>query len=172
MNVKELSSSVFMLVVAIVFWYGATKIPVSPLEGQVGAAGFPKLLAASLGALAIIRLAQTVLSARRAGERGSPAAGAALTDEEREAKKAEWRGHGRAAAMLLLGVGYVVVLPFLGYLLSLVLLIVVVTLYSGRRPSLGLAAVAIVGAAVLYVVFVWLLQVPMPAGIWPELGLF
>lgn len=171
MNVKEFSSSVFMLVVAIVFWYGATKIPVSPLEGQVGAAGFPKLLAAGLGGLAIIRLAQTVLAARRAGERIFPAAGAALTDEEREAKKLEWLGHRRAAAMLVLGVGYVIVLPILGYFLSLTLLVVAATVYSGRRPSLGLAVVAIAGAGLLYVVFVWLLQVPMPTGIWANLGL-
>lgn len=170
MNVKELTSSAFMLVVAIVFWFGATKIPTSPLEGEVGAAGFPKLLAASLGALAIIRLVQTVLTARRAGERISPAAGAVTIDKDDQAAKANWRGHGRAAGILVLGIGYVVVLPVLGYLLSLVLLIAAVTLYSGRRPSLGLAAVAVVGAALLYVVFVWLLQVPMPVGIWAGLG--
>jgi hypothetical protein len=163
MYAKEIASSIFMLALAVAFWVGADAIPVSPLEGQVGAAGFPKLLALSLGGLALIRLAQNLLTARRAGGRSSPAAGAATAD-------AAWRQHARAAGMLGLGIGYILVLPILGYVLSIGLLIAAVALYSRRRPSLGLAVVVIVGAGLLHVMFVWLLQVPMPTGIWGELG--
>lgn len=167
MYAKEIASCVFMLALAVVFWFGADAIPVSPLEGQVGAAGFPKLLALSLGGLALIRIAQTLLTARRAGVPSSPAAGAAA---EREAPGLAWRQHGRAAGMLGIGIGYILLLPILGYVLSIGLLIAAVALYSHRRLSRGLVVIAIVGAGVLYVMFVWLLQVPMPAGIWGELG--
>ena len=170
MQAKEVGSCVFMMVVAVVFWVGADAIPTSPLEGQVGAAGFPKLLAISLGGLALIRIAQTLLTARRAGGRSSPAAGAAVVDDGRSSEYAAWRQHGRAVGMLGIGIGYILLLPILGYVLSVALLIAAVALYNRRRPSLGLAAIAIIGAGLLYVVFVRLLQIPLPAGIWSELG--
>jgi hypothetical protein len=170
MYAKEIASSIFMLALAVAFWVGADAIPVSPLEGQVGAAGFPKLLALSLGGLALIRLAQNLLTARRAGGRSSPAASTATADDASHSADAAWRQHARAAGMLGLGIGYILVLPILGYVLSIGLLIAAVALYSRRRPSLGLAVVVIVGAGLLHVMFVWLLQVPMPTGIWGELG--
>jgi hypothetical protein len=167
MYAKEIASSMFMLALAVVFWVGADAIPASPLEGQVGAAGFPKLLAVSLGGLALIRIAQNLLMARRAGGSGSPAA---VADGGPGAAEGAWRQHGRAAGMLGIGIAYILVLPILGYVLSIGLLIAAVALYSRRRPSRGLAVIAIVGAGLLYVMFVWLLQVPMPAGIWGGLG--
>lgn len=167
MQAKEVGSCVFMMVVAVVFWVGADAIPASPLEGQVGAAGFPKLLALSLGGLALIRIAQNLLTARRAGGPGSPAA---VADGGSGAAEGAWRQHGRAAGMLGIGIGYILVLPILGYVLSIAMLIAAVALYNRRRPSLGLAAIAVIGAGLLYVVFVRLLQIPLPAGIWSELG--
>ena len=166
MYAREISSSLFMLALAAAFWIGADAIRVSPLEGQVGAAGFPKLLAITLGALALVRIAQTLLMARRAGEGGSPAVGA----DGSGGLRAAWREHRRDVGMLGIGVVYVALLPVLGYPLSIALLFAGVTIYSGRRPTLGVAVVAIVGTAVLYGVFVWLLKVRMPIGIWGTLG--
>lgn len=162
MYAKDIISSVVMLVLAIAFWLGADAIPVSPLEGGVGAAGFPKLLAVSLGGLAVIRIVQTVLTARRAGETLFPAAGDMIATA--------WREHRRAAGMLAIGIAYVLLLPRLGYPLAIALLLASVVIYSGRRPTLGLAAVVIGGTAVLYATFVWLLRVRMPTGIWEKLA--
>jgi hypothetical protein len=50
-------------------------------------------------------------------------------------------------------------------------LLAVVAVYSGRRPSPGVAVVAVVGAILLYVIFVRLLNVPLPAGLWGSPGL-
>lgn len=159
MYAKDIASSLFMLGIAVAFWLGADRIPVSPLEGQVGAAGFPKLLAVSLGILSVIRLGQTALLARRNGwDASSIGAGERLL--------AAWREHRSALGMLGLGIGYVLLLPILGYALSIALLIASVAIYSGRRPGLELAAVAIGGTAALYIIFVWLLGVRMPEGIW------
>lgn len=167
MQVKEFASTMVMLALALVFWFGADAISRSPLEGQVGADGFPKLLAVSLGGLVIVRLIQLVLAERRV--RGGKSPGAAEKQPSRKVP-ASWRPHLRAAGMIALGIGYIVLLPTLGYLLSIALLVAAVALYNGRRASLGLAAVAIVGAGLLYLMFVQLLDVPLPAGVWE--GLF
>lgn len=159
MYAKDIASSLFMLGIAVAYWLGANRIPVSPLEGQVGAAGFPKLLALSLGILALIRLGQTALLARRSGRSLS-------TVGTGEKLLAIWREHRPALGMLGLGIGYVLLLPILGYALSIALLIASVAIYNGRRPTLSLAIVAIAGTAALYLIFVWLLGVDMPEGIW------
>jgi hypothetical protein len=161
MQAREYGSSAFMLALAVVVWIGAGTIPVSPLEGQVGAAGFPKLLAAALGILAIARMVQIFLRTRRAGPGTAPA----------EARAVNWGLHVRAIGILAIGIGYVLLVPYLGYLLSIGLLLAAVAIYAGRRPSIGLGVVSVVGAVVLYVVFVRLLDVAMPAGFWEHLGL-
>jgi hypothetical protein len=168
MQVKEFASTMVMLALSLVFWFGADAISRSPLEGQVGADGFPKLLAVSLGVLVIIRLVQLVLAERRV--RGGKSPGAPTESTSARTDSASWRPHLRAAGMIALGIGYIVILPTLGYLLSIALLLAAVALYNGRRASLGLAGVAIVGAGLLYVMFVRLLDVPLPAGLWE--GLF
>jgi hypothetical protein len=168
MHLKEFASTMVMLVLSLVFWFGADAISRSPLEGQVGADGFPKLLAVSLGVLVIIRLVQLVLAERRIGGGKSPGAPAGSPPPRTDWVR--WRPHLRAAGMIALGIGYIVILPTLGYLLSIALLLAAVALYNGRRASLGLAGVAIVGAGLLYVMFVRLLDVPLPPGLWE--GLF
>jgi hypothetical protein len=64
-------------------------------------------------------------------------------------------------------VGYVAVLPYAGYALSIAVLLFVVAWYRGGTLSLHTLAFAVVGAAVFYVLFVVLLNVRMPAGTWP-----
>lgn len=171
MKVREFVSSMFMLAVAIVFWIGADRISRSPLEGQISAAGFPKLLAVCLGALAVIRMVQLALTERRARDNAAPGAAAAGADSgDGDVASQNWRLHGRAAGLIALGIGYIAILPTLGYLLSIALLLAAVALYNGRRLSIGLGAVVILGAVLLYLMFVQLLGVPLPAGVWA--GLF
>lgn len=72
--------------------------------------------------------------------------------------------------MLAIGVVYLAVLSTLGFVLSTVLLLLAVAIYSGRPLSLQLLLIAAAGAAILYLLFVILLDVPLPPGFWP--GLF
>jgi putative tricarboxylic transport membrane protein len=153
---------------AITVWLGAEGLPKSPLGGQIGADGFPKLLAGSLGVLAAFLIAQSLLAARRRPARAdrdsvpsSPEVGGAAD---------RWHQHRRAAGMLAIGIVYLAVISTLGFVLSTVLLLLAVAIYSGRALSVQLLLVAIVGAAVLDLLFVILLDVPLPPGFWP--GLF
>ena len=44
-----------------------------------------------------------------------------------------------------------------------------VATYSGLKPGLATVLFGVAGAAVFYLLFVRLLQVPLPAGVWPTL---
>jgi hypothetical protein len=138
---------------------GADAIPKSRLGGTVGADGLPKMLAVVLAILSAGLIVQTLLTARVAG----PAAASA----------GEGRGHRsvhlRALGMVAIGAVYIAMVPYLGYFVSVALLLLGVALYNGKRPSRGLVLFGILGAAFFYVLFVQVLDVPLPPGIWPKL---
>ncbi len=66
--------------------------------------------------------------------------------------------------MLAIGVAYVVVVPWLGYMLSLAALIMATTYYQGGALNRQVVVVAMSGAIVFWLLFVMLLGIPQPAG--------
>jgi hypothetical protein len=58
--------------------------------------------------------------------------------------------------------------PWLGYPLAIALVIGAGSLYGGGQISLRLAIIAALGALGLWFVFVFLLHIGQPAGIWPD----
>jgi putative tricarboxylic transport membrane protein len=145
-----------LMVVAGLYWLGADQIRVSKLEGIVGAQAVPKGLAISLAVLSVLLIAQELLRPRRAaGPAGEPEAGGS-------------RAHLRAAGMLLIGMGYLAVVGALGYMPALVLLVLASALYLGQSPSARLVLVAVGLAVLYYLIFVRLLGIPLPPGVWPD----
>jgi len=144
-----------LLALAVLYWLGADQIKVSRLEGVVGAQAVPKGLAVSLAILSVLLVAQDLWRARRI----APAADAA-PDTGIDA-------HLRALGMLVIGAAYLLVVATIGYLPAMALLLLATAHYVGRPWSAGLIAVALGGAGLYYVIFVRLLGIPLPPGIWP-----
>ena len=136
----------------------------SALDDSVGPAGFPKALAAVMIGLGLVLCAQSLWAMRRrrvlAPAVAEPVAGAPADDEDHGA-----RGHFRAAGMLALGIVYLLVVRYLGYLPSIALLIIAAALYLGTPFSWRVVAIGIAGAVVYWVVFVLTLGIPQPAGV-------
>jgi putative tricarboxylic transport membrane protein len=145
-----------LIVVAGLYWLGADQIRVSKLEGIVGAQAVPKGLAISLAVLSVLLIAQALLRPRRAA---GPTA---------EVEVGGPRAHLRAAGMLLIGMGYLAVVGTVGYMPALVLLVLASALYLGQGPSARLVLVAVGLAVLYYLIFVRLLGIPLPPGIWPD----
>lgn len=160
---------------AVLYWLEADKIRVSPLDGPVGASGLPKSLAYALGVLAVLLIVRSIAVARIAAK--APAAGAKVATTQKVAKAAApeaeaapgMRPHLRALGMLALGIGYLLVVPHLGYALSVMALMLAVALYVGARPGPRTFAVAGIGGVFFYVLFVQVLDIPLPPGFWPDL---
>lgn len=157
---SNLITGILLVVFSVIFWLGADAIPKSRLGGSVGADGLPKMLAITLGVLSIGYIAQTLLTARMAGP---------IIGLGREPRTVDYTRHLRAMGMIVIGAVYVAVIPYLGYILSIALLLLSVALYNGKRPSRGLLLFAVLGSIGFYLLFVRLLEVPLPAGLWPSL---
>ncbi|MYZ48632.1 tripartite tricarboxylate transporter TctB family protein [Propylenella binzhouense] len=144
---------------AALYWTAAGRIPISFLDGVVTASTMPRTLALVLGMLALALMGQSVAARLR----NSPAAPA------EDGERPTWRQHGRALGMLAIGIGFLAALPVLGYALSVGLLLAVAAFFNGRQRPLPLLAFGLLGAILFYALFVLVLRVPMPGGVWPEL---
>jgi cell division protein FtsW (lipid II flippase) len=157
---KDLLSGLVLLLIAALYYAAAGEIADSTLSDEVGATGLPRVLAFTLAGLGLLLAARALLTIRPARR---PAAGEEA--EERDASL-PW-----AVSFLLFGAAYVVVLPLLGYLVSIALLIAAVAVFERARLSWTVPAAAVGGAAVYWAIFVKLLGVHQPVGsIWQ--GLF
>jgi putative tricarboxylic transport membrane protein len=147
-----------VLAIAGVYWWAAGTIRRSSLDDAIGAAGLPNTLAAVLAGLALLLILRGLILRPRPAQAAEVAASSDVP-----------RAHLRAAGMLTLGILYLLVVPTLGYALSVALLMAGVALYNHRPPKLDLVLFAIFGAAAFYVLFVKILGIPLPPGIWPRL---
>lgn len=138
--------------VYLVFAYG---LRTSALDDSVGPGGLPRAYGWMMLALGLMIAAGSAIKHVRSG---------AASD-----LRSEWKGQGRrvlwAAGLLAIGAGYIFGISTLGYPLAIALLLVAVSLFQGARPGLHIVAVGIGGAAFLWVVFVLVLGVSMPKGL-------
>lgn len=147
-----------MLLVAAVYWLEADKIRISPLDGTVGAAGLPKTLAYALGALALILIVRSVIGAVLGGK------AAAVPNEAEESFSEAMKPHIRTIGMLALGVGYLLLVSWLGYAIAIAGLLLAVSLYIGASANLRTFLVAVIGGVVCHLLFVEFLGIPLPPG--------
>lgn len=158
------------LVFAGLYWRAADGIPISPLDGIVNAGAMPKALATAMIVMSLLLILRAVLTevmyvraARRAA--GPPAE----RPEDEEFKKFTVPQHMKAFGVLVIGIAYLLVLPTLGYFVSATLLITVMSVYIGAKAGAYTLAVAVGVALSFYLLFVRLLDIPLPPGFWPML---
>lgn len=151
------------------YWRSADDIPISPLDGIVNAAALPRALAVAMMIFATIlilrALALEALYLRAARRAQGPVA----DRPEEDGRRFTPAQHLKAIGIVAIGIAYLLVLPWLGYLPSVVLLIAATSVYIGARAGLYTLAVAAGLAVIYYLLFVQLLDIPLPAGIWPGL---
>ncbi len=157
------------LVIAAVYYLLAIRIPQSDIADVIGAQGLPKTYASLLAGLSIILIVRAVASTRIQRVRAaSPAAAPDATPAT--PKRGLQRGVAwRVFGMLMNGVIYILVVPWLGYILSIAALIAATVYYQGGGLNRRVAVVAVGGALFFWLLFVRLLHIAHPAGIWPSL---
>ncbi|MEM9440563.1 MAG: tripartite tricarboxylate transporter TctB family protein [Pseudomonadota bacterium] len=155
---RDIWIGLVMFLVAVVYWFEADKIKISPLDGPIGASGLPKSLAYALGALAIILIVRSVIGTLMAPKTASqePASVTSMGDLIRP--------HLRAIGMLGIGVGYLLLVPWLGYTITIAALLLVVSLYIGADLTRRTLLIAAIGGVAYYLLFVQFLGIPLPAG--------
>jgi putative tricarboxylic transport membrane protein len=148
---RDFGFGLAMLVTSAGYYLAATAIPESQLADAVGPRGLPTAYALLLAALSLI------LMIRSRGPGGG------------SAKRGERYPLWRVAGMLAIGAVYIAVVPWLGYLLSLAGLIFATIYYQGGTVNRQVAIVAVAGAVFCWVLFVVVMRIPQPPGLWPSL---
>ena len=156
---RDLVFGLATLAIAIVYYALTSTIPQSDLSDPIGPQGLPRMYSFALAALSILLIVRSLRT---------PANPAPRTIEPRTSEPSNHRSF-RVAGMLLLGIAYIVVLPYLGYLVSVALLIAVTTYLQGGALTGRTVLVACSGAVLFWAVFIWLLRIQYPAGLWPSL---
>lgn len=158
---RELVLGSATLAIAAIYYLLAIRIPQSDIADVIGAQGLPKTYASLLAGLSIILILRALAARRRAAPPATPPA----TPKPGLQPGVAWRMFG----MLMNGVIYILVVPWLGYILSIAALIAATVYYQGGELNRRAAAVAMGGALFLWLLFVRLLHIAHPAGIWPSL---
>ena len=146
---RDLVFGAICLALAAGYYVMAAAIPESALADTVGPQGLPKTYAVVLGALSLILIVRSSKAGPGSSGRRVPIM--------------------RVAGMLVIGIVYLAVVPWTGYILALAGLIAATTYYQGGGVNGRVALVALSGALFFWLLFVAILGIPHPPGIWPSL---
>ena len=153
---RDLVFGAACLALAAGYYLMAAAIPESALSDAVGPQGLPRTYAIVLGVLSLLLMVRS--SAGRRSHRNAPPPSSPTAPYVL-----------RAAGMLVIGIVYLAVVPWTGYVLALAGLITATTYYQGGGLSGRVALVALSGAVFFWILFVAVLGIPHPPGIWPSL---
>jgi hypothetical protein len=154
---KDFIGGLLLLAFAVVYFYFSLGIQHSTLSDSVGADGFPKGLAYMLAGLSLIMIVKSAVLGIRAYTRGEIAM---------SIDPVFVRTTCRMLGMLAFAVGFLLILPYAGYILTTGLLVLAVALYQGRKLAWPVFATAIGGAVAFWLLFVVVLGIPLPSGSW------
>ena len=149
---RDLTFGAVMLAVGLAYYWLTTGIPQSALDDRVGPVGLPRVYAFILVALSMFAIARAALARRQSPSRD-------------DSPRQSWRFMG----MLLIGVLYVAIVPWLGYLPSIALLIAGTAWYQGGVMNRRVIVVSASGALLLWLLFVAFLRIPQPPGAWTSI---
>lgn len=151
---RDLTFGAVMLASGLAYYWLTTGVPQSALDDTVGPVGLPRLYAVMLVSLSLVTILRAVSAAARRESRPRD-----------DAPRLSWRFTG----MLLLGVLYVAIVPWLGYLPSIAVLIAGTAWYQGGILNRRVIIVSASGALLLWLLFVAFLRIPQPPGAWTSI---
>ena len=141
--------------------YVASGIQESMLSDATGAGGIPRALGYLMAALGLLLCLRSVSFAARAPD-ATPAGPA-----PQGSTPGRWKSNPHVQALILLGIlaGYVVLAPYLGYLVATAVLLGVVAAYGGAPLNRNLLLVSAGGGIFLWLSFAWALSIPMQTSV-------
>jgi putative tricarboxylic transport membrane protein len=159
---RDLTFGGAALAISVLYYWMATSVPVSQLADAIGPQGLPKAYAVILAALSLMLMIGSVRD--RASREGKREASTTESDSS-GSRAAHSRSRSfRAAGMLLIGIVYILLAPWLGYLLSISGLIFATTYYQGGTVGRQAALVALCGGVFFWVLFVAFMGIAQPPG--------
>lgn len=160
---RDWIAGLVLLGVAVGYYVLATDIPKSQLSDAVGAASFPKLLSIVLAILSALLVVSGLVRQNRVR---TPAISRENAAERRAKERTEFL---RAGGTLLLGLGFLLIVFWVGYLIAVMLLLTAMLLYNHMKFGLNTLVFAVAGGAFFWALFRFVFSIPVPRGIWPKI---
>jgi putative tricarboxylic transport membrane protein len=154
---KDLVAGVLLLALAVFYWIEANAIPVTGFGGSISAQGLPKFLAIGLVLTSLALIAQALLIRRTV----------APVPTEGEEQRWTPSNHARAAGIVAIGIGFILVVETAGFAIAVFMLLAATAIYMGQRPGLRLFLISLAGAAAFWAIFIKVLNIPLPKGLLP-----
>jgi len=164
---RDLAFGGTMLALSAGYYWMAVAIPRSQLADAVGPQGLPRVYALLLG---VLSLTMIVKSFRRRAQVPSVAATPPPVPGRESAGAGPRFPLWRVAGMLAIGILYILVAPWLGYLLSIAVLLLATTYYQGGAINRQVVLVSLSGGVLFWLLFVVLMRVRQPPGWWLPLS--
>ena len=161
---RDILCGVIAFAIALAYLAAAAAIPENAIGDTVGAAGVPHLLGYGLAIMSALYVGQRLL-VLRAGIGPD-------TEEDGESRGVfdhPLAAFGWAAGAVAICAVFIFFFETAGYFLSVAVLIFAMCVYQGVKPDLRLAVISVGGAVTFWLIFVMLLGVHMPLGIWADL---
>jgi putative tricarboxylic transport membrane protein len=153
------------LVASLTYVFAARRIEDSLLADAVGASGVPVGVGVLMAVASLALLVKALLPSAQARAAALASSGAA----SEASAESPMRPHGLAAGLLVILLVYLLILPWLGYIVSIGLLSAAVAWFSGGRERKALLGFVLLTGPLLWFLFDYALKVRMPAGFWPRL---
>ena len=157
---RDVAFGAATLAIGAAYYSMALAIPPTSLADAIGPQGLPKTYAILLAAFSLLLIGRSLARRRREAR---PEENAVPT------KRRQGRALWRVAGMLAIGAAYIVIAPWLGYVVSIAGLILATTYYQGGEINRQVALVAVGGAIFFWLLFVVIMGIPQPAGWWSAL---
>jgi putative tricarboxylic transport membrane protein len=151
---RDLLCAATLFTISASYYWLANSIGRSALADEVGPAGLPTVYAIILAVLAIGIAGQAVVGRMLAHH---PASNTSSQDVSPRILLL------RASGVLGIGIGYLLIVPLIGYFASLTIVIAGMARYHGETSIRRISTIAVAGAASFWLIFVWLLGIPMPS---------
>ena len=85
--------------------------------------------------------------------------------EQKQLEETDKKGFIRALVALILAIGYIQIMQFLGFYLSTALFLYILMMYFGQKSQILYIASSILVSSVIYGIFHFFLKIPLPEGI-------
>ncbi len=153
----DLLFTLIVLAFTLFYFYLIEKMPKIHLGDPLGPEGYPRIMAIGIGATAVMLLALQLRKWRKIPGRTFPPEGEA--DDPGVPVS-----HTRVVLLVLTVFLYLMVMPYIGYLLATPLFVAAVLRVTGVRKIKRLVAVPLAFTLVLYTIFGILARIRLPMG--------
>jgi putative tricarboxylic transport membrane protein len=171
--VNEFVGAAVLVLVGLGFAVGGAGYGVFNEEGRIGTGFLPFVSGLLMAVFGLAVAVETWLGARRAafaadgtdGREGDDLLALALASDDEHPVAGEVEGQGRSVALVFaLTLGAILLIPFIGFLISFALLLFVLVTWVEREGVARGLAISVAGVVFTYLIFEAFLKVPLPGG--------